>query len=501
MYCIECGRLVPDGNKFCPFCGAAIIIPDPQDQATAPAAPEVPVAPVVPQAEVQPAPVVPQAEVQPAPMPQIQQVQSEPRPIPTVAQQDVPSLQQGPTKKKKKWLPPVIIFGSIILIAGVAAGIIFGVRSAKTRKAEEAVLAASELYAEGDYEGAFDKYEEALDSSPDAKIYKEYAQALIDRGLTNRAKDILEEGIYNTDSNTLKRMLKNLEESADVIVDDDPTEVTSEDTEATSEPSEDTTAATEETTTATTTEETTTTTTTETTTTTTALDKKPMYEAYKKFLSDKKKKITSYSSFTDLKYSDSKGWTNDFKENKNPVQVALADVTGDDINDMIVILQGEYEISFDLVVYSYIDGKVKSVLKIEGIDVLAGGYSSYIVCKSKNKGELLIYTGRFDETYYESYTVYKWNGEKFKKASTFGSYDEVNDSGDKFKVYYFKGDEKIKKDEFKALIPEFDKNVSKIFFFTEELDDALTKIYLDNDSKPAGMTYKQAVKIVESKLG
>ena len=487
MICRECGKNIPEGTFFCPHCGLPVNEAEQAAQADPAGAYQQPAAPVN------------NYVGQTVAVPQEAPVAAPPAPAPIMPQAQVDPLYQGvaagsPPPKKKIWIPIVIAVASVIVIGLAVLAIVFAVKSSSPEgKAAAAVSEAAALFDAGQYDSAFTKYEEALKIEPqNVSIYRSYARALAERGLFDRAIDVLKDGITKTDSGELKTLLEEIRKEAD-----SGTSESSRNTRGTGDEGSKLTT-TEPTTT--TTEATTTTTTTEPTTTTTALDKKPMYEAYKKFLSEKKKRITAYYTYEEFTYSDSKGWKSEYKENKNPIQAALVDLTGDDVNELVLILQGDNELSYDMVVYSYIDGKVKSVLKIKNIDVMAGGYSSYIVCKSKTKGEICIYTGRFDEEYSEAYTVYKWNGEKFKAKSSFGSYSKVNDKGDGFKYYYFNGDEKIKKDDFKKLIPDFDKEVGKILFFNTELDDALTKIYVDAGSKPAGMTYKQAVKKVESKL-
>lgn len=410
-------------------------------------------------------------------------------PQPQVPVYQAPPSGYVPVKKTKGWIPFVVLAGVVFFIFIVVLVAVFAVKSLNPQKrATAAASEAANLIEKGDYDSAFSKYDEAvmLDSD-NVTLIRDYAQALMDRGQYSKAKDVLNNGIEKTDSNILKRLLDKLEKGEGSKVDDGGSGKTRPDASGS-----------ELTTTSEKPEESTTTTTTKATTTTTALDKKPMYEAYKKFLADKKKKFKSYKSYTKLTYSEDEGWSIDYEENKSPIQVDLIDVTGDDLPELFCITEGDNELSFDLTVYSFIDGKMKNVLQIKNIDVQAGGHSDFIVCKSKNKGELLIYLGRFDETSSEAYTTYKWDGKKFASKATFGNITEF--AGDDLKINYSKGKDKISQEEYDKLVNEFGKTASKILLFNAPLDDAMTKTYFKDGGKPHGTTYDKAVKNVDKKL-
>lgn len=273
----------------------------------------------------------------------------------------------------------------------------------------------------------------------------------------------------------------------------DVADVTSIDTEPVTDQTEDTSEATTEATT--TTEETTessTETTTEATTTTTAApsaDLGKLYAGYKKYLEDNEKAFRAYKKMEDFYYSDDGKWKTYDASIDMPEQAALIDLTGDDVPELLCIHQYDNEITFGLIVLSYVDGKVKPVLTLGSLDIWAGGYSSYVIAKSKKVGELLAYEGRFDETSSEYYTKYVWNGSEFKGEYVLGTYNEIKEDDYSFIDHYEKNKEKIDKKEFGKLVSEFEAGAEALIFFNMEPDKGFTKVYLDSNKKILGESY------------
>ncbi|MBP5654424.1 MAG: zinc ribbon domain-containing protein [Clostridiales bacterium] len=219
-----------------------------------------------------------------------------------------------------------------------------------------------------------------------------------------------------------------------------------------------------------------------------AVDQAVLYEGYLKYLKDNEKAFKEYKDVDSCYYVEGKGW-NTYSSSEPAKQAALIDVTGDDIPELFCIHQYDNEFTYALVVLSYVDGSVKPVLTLDSLDIFAGGYSSYVITRSKTPGELRIYEGRFDETSSEHFTAYVWNGSAFVPGDYFGNYTEIDEEEYKEIYHYFNKEDTIDKAGFEQLTEEFEAGAESIIFFNMPLDDGFTKLYLANGQSILGQTY------------
>ena len=272
-----------------------------------------------------------------------------------------------------------------------------------------------------------------------------------------------------------------------------PAETTTEDTTAatTAETTEATETTATETTTAASTDETSTTKATETTAPSDGSSdpsgdpafKQKMYDAYYKYLTKNKKNFLCYK-YMDIPYYNSVSgeWEEISCEEGNYPHLSLIDLTGDGVDELVCIA-GRDEYQFDLTIWGFANDKMNKLLTIESIDILAGGYSSYVIATTSNPGEILVYLGRFDELAFEDYLTYKWDGKVFAKQSgAFGVEQDMNDSGDKITTTYKKDGKKISKDDFDKLVAGYEAQASGLIIFNQGLDEGFTKVYLKTGS-------------------
>ena len=187
MKCISCGRELPEGVKFCMFCGASQEIAEqvPSEEPVQEPAPE-----PVPAPEPEPAPAPapePAPETEPAPEPEpLEAVDATPEPEPTPVFEPDPEPQPtqtapiptpepepvsaatAPAPKPKKIKPWMIVLG-ILAVLGIGAAVIFNQIAAKRAAAYEE---AQGLYAAGDYSGAATAFSELGSYEDSEEMYR-----------------------------------------------------------------------------------------------------------------------------------------------------------------------------------------------------------------------------------------------------------------------------------------------------------------------------------------
>ena len=167
MFCTHCGNQLPDGTRFCVFCGTA--------QQSAPAAE--PVA-----APVEEAPAVPvETEVRPSlaedSFINAVAVEEATYETPFIATPDYTPPARTPAPKKKKTGVIIAIVLVLVLLAGAAVGVYFWLDHKNTTAYEDATA----MLEAGDINGALTAFEdlgEYEDSAKMVKNLKKYQQAL-----------------------------------------------------------------------------------------------------------------------------------------------------------------------------------------------------------------------------------------------------------------------------------------------------------------------------------
>lgn len=258
MFCGHCGQQLPDGAKFCRYCGSPVSpipIPEIQEEPILFPVPEEEAVSVLPEEEPVPVPEgepAPVPEEEPVPVPEegavpvpeeaisIPTEEPVPEPVPGETQvfevggpgtdgpepyeagsvegtemlplQEVPP-QEIPEGKRRKKPSPAFIAAAVLLLAAAVAGGIFAFRYFSAQKAYRADLdGAAEALKAGRYGQALEHYRAALERRPDSSEAQEGLDRAMEQAL-EEAGSYLEEEDFQKAADLLKELAVPAEDS------------------------------------------------------------------------------------------------------------------------------------------------------------------------------------------------------------------------------------------------------------------------------------------------
>lgn len=297
-------------------------------------------------------------------------------------------IPQEIMKKKKWYLPVIIVSGVVIFAAIVSIIVIISVVAVPKAKAGKQLALGDKYISEMDYENAVLAYREAIQIDPrNEKAYLALADAYIslaDKCLAEGDKEgairYLNKGIKEispgadkTDSDEISEKEEEMEDKKAEIEDDDTEDISEEDDSNNKNDKTD------------------------------ENDKKEGSEEEGK----KKQELAEcYSAYLDYLKSHPQIKNNTIQKTGTAKPVAICDVYGDDRPELIYLLQRNESVGVDandLYILTYDGSKISTIFTFEELDVIVGGTFSYYLFQRENEKNLYImrnYSGENTETYY-----------------------------------------------------------------------------------------------------
>ena len=225
-------------------------------------------------------------------------------------------------------------------------------------------------------------------------------------------------------------------------------------------------------------------------TTESAIDESLYKAAYKEVLESYKTQIDNYYWQYEYDYS-----TKTAKEEQTPI--TFADVTGDDVPEMILIRSEQNEASIaQMDIYSFDGTKAKRIFGTDmeeygGWDINAASGTSYYLFTTK-KGTLYAYSGFGDESYTDSYIKFTVDDSgMLQKSTTWTRKKGPNDDYSATVVTCQKNGSEITEDKYNAQVEKLQKNFHTLLMYNGQGKDKAKEVLGTLDD--TAMTYDEAM--------
>lgn len=225
-------------------------------------------------------------------------------------------------------------------------------------------------------------------------------------------------------------------------------------------------------------------------TTEAAIDESLYKAAYKEVLESYKTQIDNYYWQYEYDYS-----TKTAKEEQTPI--TFADVTGDDVPEMILIRSEQNEASIaQMDIYSFDGTKAKRIFGTDmeeygGWDINAASGTSYYLFTTK-KGTLYAYSGFGDESYTDSYIKFTVDDSgMLQKSTTWTRRKGPNDDYSATVVTCQKNGSEITEDKYNAQVEKLQKNFDTLLMYNGQGKDKAKEVLGTLDD--TAMTYDEAM--------
>ena len=225
-------------------------------------------------------------------------------------------------------------------------------------------------------------------------------------------------------------------------------------------------------------------------TTEAAIDESLYKAAYKEVLESYKTQIDNYYWQYEYDYS-----TKTAKEEQTPI--TFADVTGDDVPEMILIRSEQNEASIaQMDIYSFDGTKAKRIFGTDmeeygGWDINAASGTSYYLFTTK-KGTLYAYSGFGDESYTDSYIKFTVDDSgMLQKSTTWTRKKGPNDDYSATVVTCQKNGSEITEDKYNAQVEKLQKNFHTLLMYNGQGKDKAKEVLGTLDD--TAMTYDEAM--------
>ena len=225
-------------------------------------------------------------------------------------------------------------------------------------------------------------------------------------------------------------------------------------------------------------------------TTEAAIDESLYKAAYKEVLESYKTQIDNYYWQYEYDYS-----TKTAKEEQTPI--TFADVTGDDVPEMILVRSEHNEASIaQMDIYSFDGTKAKRIFGTDmeeygGWDINAASGTSYYLFTTK-KGTLYAYSGLGDESYTDSYIKFTVDDSgMLQKSTTWTRRKGPNDDYSATVVTCQKNGSEITEDKYNAQVEKLQKNFDTLLMYNGQGKDKAKEVLGTLDD--TAMTYDEAM--------